>query len=338
MKINIIKPDHLGDLVLSSPSIRVLLEKFPHATLWVAPESIPLARYLFGGDHEVCPVVFPHLSKVNHSDRSSIGTLTRVLESSDVNVFLRRDGPILELATGIRSQSILIQDDNMCHQSLLDRNALLPLTGDYSRTKHFFKKAQRFPSAGRLERVGLVPGAGFTTNTWPESYWARFASLLLQLGIDVCLIGAEDVLPRLRLISDALGGHIAIVHCDNTFDWLNDVGEMDLVVAVDGGTAHLCSLVAPVMSIFGPSPWRRYAPFGACNVLLTRNAFCAPCQQFTSYSVNGCLYRHCLLEILPDEVFRIFELLCFGRDLPQDWNSDIFCVVGASHLIMKKDR
>ena len=333
MKVNIIKPDHLGDLVLSSPAIRVLLEKFPDSTLWVSPDTYPLAKFLFENASDIRTVMFPHLSKMGNSDRESIQKLSRSIGSSDaVNVFLRRDGPILEFVAEIRSRSVMIQDDNLLHQSLLDRNALIPLIGNYSRSKYFFKKIRHFPTDGRLKRVGLVPGAGFTTNTWPESYWARFASLLILSGIEVYLIGAEDIIPRLRLISDGLGGRIPIVHCDNAFNWLNEVGEMDLIVAVDGGTAHLCSLVTPVMSLFGPSPWKRFAPFGVDNVLLTRNVFCAPCPQFTRYSVNGCLYRHCLFEIFPDDVFAIFELLCYGKALPSDWDKDIFGVVGVSHL------
>lgn len=333
MKFNIIKPDHLGDLVLSSPAIRILLERFPDATLWVSPDSFQLARYLFDGFQDIRKVEFPHLSKTGNKDRESLREFSRSIGSSDsLNVFLRRDAPILEFVAGIRSQCVLIQDDNMYHQSFLDKNALLPLLGSYSRSKYFFKKIQRFPTDGKLTRVGLVPGAGFTTNTWPESYWARFASLLLLSGIEVVLIGAKDIIPRLRLISDALGGCIPLIHCDNAFGWLDDVGELDLVVAVDGGTAHLCSLVVPIISLFGPSPWRRYAPFGARNVLLTRNVFCAPCPQFTKHSVNGCLYRHCLFEVFPDDVFAIFELLCYGKALSSDWNKDIFGVVGASHL------
>ncbi len=35
-------------------------------------------------------------------------------------------------------------------------------------------------------------------------------------------------------------------------DFMSAVDTLDLVVASDGGTAHLCSLVTPIVSVFGP--------------------------------------------------------------------------------------
>jgi ADP-heptose:LPS heptosyltransferase len=43
---------------------------------------------------------------------------------------------------------------------------------------------------------------------------------------------------------------------------------VDLVVATDSGTAHLAALVRPVISLFGGSPWQRFAPLGRFNAVL----------------------------------------------------------------------
>ena len=76
-----------------------------------------------------------------------------------------------------------------------------------------------------------------------------------------------------------------------------EAAQMDWFVASDGGTAHLCGLFAPVTSIFGPSPFRRYAPYGRWNCLLTQELNCSPCCQWTAKLVNGCLSTECMVNI-----------------------------------------
>ena len=46
-RVAILKPDHLGDLILSAPAIRAILGRFEEVRLYVAPGSAGLARYLF---------------------------------------------------------------------------------------------------------------------------------------------------------------------------------------------------------------------------------------------------------------------------------------------------
>lgn len=333
MGINIIKPDHLGDLVLSSPAIKVLAKKYSGSTLWCASSSYSLAKYLVGELIDIRTVDFPHLSKDGISKKDSLVNLSFALGHSDLNVFLRRDPAIVSFASSSKSRCVFIPADGRVHQTMLDKNALLPLVGNYSRSKYFFLKYRSFPKNFLIKKIGIVPRAGFLTNAWPESYWARLCSMLLFEGLEVYLIGANDAFGQLKLISDAVGSRrVSIISCDSSFSWLKEVGELDLVVAVDGGTAHICSLVSPVISLFGPSPWRRFAPFGAQNVVLTRDVYCAPCPQFTQDSVNCCLYRHCLLEIFPDDIFRILDFFCFGTGLPPSWSNDIVSIVGASHI------
>ncbi|WP_099590573.1 glycosyltransferase family 9 protein [Leptospirillum ferriphilum] len=333
MNINIIKPDHLGDLVLSSPAIKVLAKNFPGSTLWCSPLTYSLAKFLFKDTVDIKPVEFPHLVKHGSLHHETLSKLKTALTRSELNVFLRRDPMILDFVSSIKSQSILIRDDNQTHQTILDRNAILSLTGDYSRSKNFFLGFRRFPSASTLKKIGLVAGVGFINNAWPESYWARLCYLLLDKGLEVYLIGSNDVLSRMRIISDATGlGRGNIILCDSSFRWVETLKDLDLIVSGDGGTAHICSLMVPVISIFGPSPWRRFAPFGAQNVVLTRSVSCSPCPQFTKDTVNCCMYRHCLLEILPDNVYEIIDFLCFNKNLSPLWGKDIFSFVGTSHL------
>jgi ADP-heptose:LPS heptosyltransferase len=82
--------------------------------------------------------------------------------------------------------------------------------------------------------------------------------------------------------------------------FMDAIGGLDVVIATDSGTAHLCSLTKPVLSIFGASPWRRYAPFGRENVVITRNLACSPCVQFDMKVVNACMSRECVVALDPE--------------------------------------
>ena len=67
-----------------------------------------------------------------------------------------------------------------------------------------------------------------------------------------------------------------------------------MVVASDGGTAHLCSLRVRVVSLFGASPLFRYAPFGRWNRAVSLRLACSPCCQYATDIVNGCLSVECM--------------------------------------------
>src|SRR5262249_17062638 len=74
---------------------------------------------------------------------------------------------------------------------------------------------------------------------------------------------------------------------------------VDLVVATDSGTAHLAALVCPVVSLFGGSPWRRYAPLGPFNAVVSRNEACSPCVQFDRSRLNTCHTQEGLTNCMP---------------------------------------
>ena len=62
MKLAVVKPDHIGDLILSSPAIRALSTVIPDLTLFVASKTLKLGRHLF--PHvELRTMDLPHLLK-----------------------------------------------------------------------------------------------------------------------------------------------------------------------------------------------------------------------------------------------------------------------------------
>lgn len=90
---------------------------------------------------------------------------------------------------------------------------------------------------------------------------------------------------------------------------------VDLVVATDSGTAHLAALARPVVSLFGGSPWQKFAPLGRCNAILTRRYPCSPCQQFNRIEANTYHTQECLTNLTPEQVAACLMAYVEGQDL-----------------------
>src|SRR5262249_46208618 len=144
------------------------------------------------------------------------------------------------------------------------------------------QKATRPPQS-----VGLCIAAGFFANSWPAAHWVALGRQLAARGHRLSVICGPSETEQAQLIARAIGlADRAVIRGDDDHPgFLARVAELDWVIASDGGTAHLCSLVSPVLSIFGGSPFRRYAPFGRWNRLLTLELPCSPCCQYMSRAI-----------------------------------------------------
>jgi hypothetical protein len=304
MKIAIVKPDHLGDLVLASAAIRAVMAQHADADLLVAPRNLPLARFLFGEDCRLREFPLPHLTKSREDPRFA----NLDLRDYDLVLFLRHDGTLNPAWAELRCRDYIFpvnSDDD--HQTMLDYAVVAPVVGHYDiEAGHFGKnlatvqeKAARAP-----QRIGLSIGSGFYANAWPAVRWIELGQRLLEEGYQVRVFcGLREVTVG-RLIAGALclGESGLVVGRAQIEAFTEEAGQMDWFVASDGGTAHLCGLFAPVTSIFGPSPFRRYAPFGRWNRLLTQELDCSPCCQWAEKLVNGCLSTECMVGIGVEQV------------------------------------
>lgn len=299
--IAILKPDHLGDLILSIPAIRAIRAVHDDVTLFVAPGSIGLARYLFPDIADIRPVGFSHLSGSCNAGAEP-GILADELNNFAF-LFCLRDDPIMrDLASRLRVGHVIAGGDHLTHETLLQKRAVAPVIGPYARTRHFSGAAIAWPE--KLLHVALCVSAGFPTNRWPNVYWFDLAQHLAARGVFITLVGGPAERRDLAVLSRLLRRvpHEVVEGGQDFGGFLQALDPVDLVVASDGGTAHICSLRKPICSVFGSSPWRRYAPFGQHNMVITRDEPCSPCVQFSSTYVNGCLTRECTALLRPQIV------------------------------------
>jgi ADP-heptose:LPS heptosyltransferase len=300
-RVAILKPDHLGDLVLASPAIRATCARYDNVTLFVSSGSCGLAHFLFGDGVEIRCRDLRHLAR-GTAEVVELEHLVQELNAFDFVVCLRDDPVMRTIMDQITAFRCTVSGSDEMHETSSHKQAVAAIAGDYARTELFSKLPIYWPS--EIASVGLCVAAGFPTNRWPNLRWIELAGRLADAGIAIALVGGPGERDDLRLLSRLLAAlpHRVLEGGDDFGEFLDALEDVDLVVASDGGTAHICSLRKPVCSIFGSSPWRRYAPFGCDNVVLTREEPCSPCTQFSTEQVNGCLTRECMAAVSAAQV------------------------------------
>lgn len=311
MKIAVVKPDHLGDFILALPAIRALLAQEHDLTLFVSTANLALARHHFPA-LELVPLDLPYLTR-----RETAGGWSRAyaalgrLRAFDLVVFLREDG--FMNAQNFREwtdYAINIRTNEQVHQTRIEHDAVSQIVGDYD-VEGFFGANPPDDFSGRPAAVALAIGAGFPFKKWSPLAWAELAQILIERGVRVRLLSGPMEMGEAALIARSSGLDPAkdIFVGGSDFGALDQwVREHDLVVAVDGGSAHLCSLSRPVLSIFGPSPARRYCPVGVFNRVVTRQLPCHPCAGFDARALNACFTRECMYGLRPAHVIEAMAM------------------------------
>ena len=302
VKLAVLKPDHLGDLVLSSPAIRALASAHQDLTLFVNSQSLSLARALFK-DLPLEAFDLPHLSK---GGQGRDGTPN--FRDFDAVAVLRRDAILSPAWAALRlSRYAMPEESHSEHQSLLDYAVAREFVGPYDMDALFFgdrRAAIERKAAETPVRIGLSIGSGFYANAWPLVHWIALGRKLKAQGRIVKLVygPAERSAAKIALTEIGLSRSNGVEGGSDFQALFDEVADLDLVIASDGGTAHLCSLVTPILSVFGPSPLQRYAPFGGHNRILSQMLPCSPCCQYDPKLINGCLSVECMSGITPDDV------------------------------------
>lgn len=322
MRVGILKPDHLGDMVLAAPAIAAMRRRFSHLTLFCHPKNLRLAEHLFP-NLRALPLYLPHLDKEHQVDTCARQRVDLLRREVDLLICLRWDGQIDHLLTIPEIEFYVPGPVGPTSHVSVDQRALVsPFTGSYDILDSYvypdLPPVEQRPL--QLARVGLCISAGFRLNSWPLCHWLGLAERLHQRGTQVVLIGGPAEAARLHVLeealADSLGYRPALIVGGSDFrETLRRLHRLvDLVVATDSGTAHLAALARPVVSLFGGSPWQKFAPLGRFNAILSRRYPCSPCRQFDRVEANTCHTQECLTNLLPEQILACLAAYVEGQD------------------------
>ncbi|MCD6289686.1 MAG: glycosyltransferase family 9 protein [Anaerolineae bacterium] len=316
-RILVIRPDHLGDLLFTTPALSRLRQRHPdaHITAMVGPWGRPvLAHNPDIDDVIICP--FPGFTR---RPKTSVWEPYRIL---------------LDCARSLRSyrfdEAIIFRFDHWWGAWLAALSGIPSRVGyDVAETRPFLTRSMpeppdrhevaraltlvdprlsdvtperyplRFvPSAGDeawadelLRSMGpsapvivIHPGAGVPVKLWRSSAWARVADAVIERHrASVVITGGASERALAEQVTRSMR-HAAVVLTGQTT--LGQLGALfkrcALVLGPDSGPLHLAVAVGtPTVHLFGPADPRRFGPWGdpLRHRVLTSEWACAPCNR-----------------------------------------------------------
>ena len=319
MRVLIVKPSSLGDVVHALPVLRLLRHAHPRARIdwWLAPGLFPLLRE----DPDITELIPFH----KRDPRAWLNALQRVrAHRYDLVIDLQglaRSGVMAWLASGARSIGLDLgrEGARAFYDEVVPRPAASAHAVDW-----YLAVAQRLgldtdvpyewlPKSGDDEaetdtdagHIALIPGARWENKRWPATHFRELTEKLLagrpKLRFAVygdggdAGLAAQIVAGRTDAIVDRTGG-------TSLPELVAHLRSAAAVITNDTGPMHIAAALGrPVIGLFGPTDARLTGPYGIAADSLRIDLPCAPCLK------SRCRWstpRQCLVDLAPAAVAR----------------------------------
>jgi lipopolysaccharide heptosyltransferase II len=332
LRILVTRLRYLGDVILTTPAVAALKERYPEAEIHYAAER-PYADILEQNPDLACLI---RLSRDTRKALAEIAKIRSLHYTACIDLFHNPRSAFLLYLSGIpiraggsrklrrrlythrfavpeETRSAILHHVSAMGVFDVGRRDSLPRV--YLTRAEFDSGRELLDrTVGRGEAgspiVALHPGGTWQSKRWPCGSFAKLAVLARdRIGARVVAVtgpGEEGIAERVR----AEGGSAVRVL---SFQPLRTIAAVlascDAVVANDGGIMHLAVAIGrPTVAVFGPTepdiwfPYEGKGPFA----LVSRRMDCAPCHK------HECGRPECLEGIEPEEVLeRIEEVLAW---------------------------
>jgi heptosyltransferase-2 len=334
-KILIIRLSSIGDIILSTPFIRLIRNRFPEAKIDFVVKGIYKDLLEFN----------PHIDQLYkislNGGRSELSDLRQILKSNAYDV-------IFDLHNNLRSnflkrrignteahsinkekfkQTLLVWFKlNLYKKEITIPERYLAVANSFGVTDDgkgldLYWESERQRSADNkailcginLDKpiIGLAPGAGFFTKRWPAYKFKNLIQLIQrQKDIQIVIFGGNED----REIGNRLSKE------DNVFDLCGKLSLLEsaalmskskIVVTNDTGLMHMTAAVkTPVIAIFGSTVRELgFFPYRAeGTVIENTNLSCRPCSHIGRHKCPKGHFK-CMEDISAEEVYNVFDQL-----------------------------
>ncbi len=300
-RVLLIRPDHLGDLLFVTPTLRFLRQSLPdtHLAMLVGPWSRPIVASNPNLD-EVLECDFPWFNRQPRS--SALGPYKLLWQQASLlrqrrygaAVNLRPDfwwGTLLSSLAGIPrrvgcdlslvrpalTEAVPCPSDehavwqNLRLASVLSGQSLegfqpalefLISEEARERARHFLAR-QGVNDTGCL--VAIQPGSGAPIKSWGTAGFVEVATHIQQrYACQVVITGSADEYPLAQAIAIRMSQPPIIATGETDIEGLAALLQRcRLAVGVDSGPMHLAAAVGtPTVSLYGPASVKQFGPFG----------------------------------------------------------------------------
>jgi len=334
-RILLIRFGSLGDVVLTTPTIRAVRRAFPNAYI----------AMLVGDRSADIVSANPHLDEIiilrrNVRRLSEVRRITALLRERDFDVSIdmqrKFQSSLLAYLGGAKFRigyhhpkgvlcSVRIPDSENKHA--VDRNLdLLRPLGIEAGLKSNCIESDREPEmflsqedrgyahrmlqsrglASKSPIIGIFPGAGWRHRCWPAERFAAISDLAVErYNAGVVIFGGPGEADIVDNVAQNMTTPAVLIKDRMTLRQLGAMIERcDLFLSNDTGPMHISSAVkTTTIALFGPGNHVKFQPIGEKHALIRRDVPCSPCKQFT----HKCKDNVCMKLITVDEVW---EAVC----------------------------
>jgi lipopolysaccharide heptosyltransferase II len=347
-KILVTKYFGMGSLILASPMVRALRQRYPNARidLLTIEQNRALSEILTIFD-KVHTVDTRTLRSVVKSMLSALHRIRR--EKYDVVIdaefFSRLSSLVTYLVRARYSVGFYLPEIwrgnflthpvhfNYYRHAILGFMALARSLGaesaDYALERLVISNEAEKSVRAKLKTLGVRPGQRLicvNVNTgplsperrWPEENFVKLIQLMLSKFPDIIilLIGAPSDLPLVTKIHALVGSESqdGVFNVAGKFS-LPEICALlrtsELLITNDSGPLHLAeALATPAVSFFGPETPLLYGPTGHNQVVFYKGIYCSPCLNVHNQKQAPCKGNNvCMKLISPEEVFASTEMV-----------------------------
>jgi len=339
-KILLVRLDHIGDLILTRPAVRLLREHLPSVQIdWLIPAEsrqllscdpfinnlIPFRYHWYRRGQRTLETIreFFSLIKQFRSEKYDAAVDFRGDFRSILLIFLA--GIKQRIGYGITGGGFLLTEclprDSGLHQVMLNAAILRPLgvTGKpgylplHAQPELFSALVPR--RSPETKRVIVHAGAGYPSKVWPAKNFEKLLCSLSRLpGIELFIIGTADE-KRAAPMDDLFQNNEPSLKDLRGVLELHELPALmlnaELFIGGDSGPAHIAAAQGiMVLSLFsGANDERLWRPWTPNLHLMTNPVSCSPC----GLSVCPIPDHPCMSGIQPEEVIHAATRLLEGK-------------------------
>ncbi|MBN1871177.1 MAG: glycosyltransferase family 9 protein [Candidatus Omnitrophica bacterium] len=324
-----IRMDRIGDLVMTTPALKVLHEYFPHSKIHIMvkkPNGGLLKNLPFVSNIYECGGFSDCAKRLrNKKFDLAIDFLMDYPMKTTLLAYLSR-APLLAGfdivgKKGLFDISVTVdpKKKQMSYHMLdlakaiimaclgkevadLSAQPILAADNEHKKTMEVFFKKQE-PS-GRYFFIGIHPGGYYESQRWPINNFSRLADELKdRYKLKIVAIGIAEEIPLIDKMISAMKYKDVIKIIDFPLDKLIAlISVMDVLVCNNSGPLHMAvALNTPTVSTMGPTDPHFWYPSGDKHIVIKKDLNCSPCNK------SKCIRHDCMNLITVDEVLKAVQ-------------------------------
>lgn len=287
MRILIIKPSSLGDVVHALPTVNLIRRKFPAAHIsWLIGDSLrPLL--------DRCPLInelipfhrhhtgrFPSLLRRLNAARFDIVVDLQGLLRSGIMTFAtmspRRIG-LSDAREGARffyNETVTVSEIHAVDRYLLAAKHLGCESGPIE-----FPLGLEQPPPAKPSLIAINPSARWDTKLWGDDKFAELVNRLPRERVVVTSSASEsERVARILGNTKSAAGPRNLAGKTDLLELAELYRQCCVLITNDSGPMHIAAAVGtPVIAIFGPTDPALTGPYGDRHIVLRAGIPCSPC-------------------------------------------------------------